>query len=611
MQRTLSVLVVCALLLGVGAVPAARAQVVQQNIQVIGPGGDGAPLQMLAPGRQAKTGTGKLRGRIVAGDTGSVVRRAQVRVSGPDIGSKTALTDAEGRYEFKDLPAGRFTLSASKSGFVTMQFGQNRPFEPGRPIELVDAQVMDKADMSLPRGSVLAGRVVDEFGEAVADADVTAMRMQFQNGKRRLTPSGRNGTTNDLGQFRIYGLPPGEYYVSATLRNMNSMVMDLLAGGAGGPTGSNQSAGYAATYYPGTPNPAEAQRVSLAVGQELPSVDIQLQPVRLAKITGVAVGSDGKPMAGSMVILMPAMKDAIQFMPGGTSRTNKDGQFTLTGVTPGDYSLQVQSVGAMMQAAGAAMSFVFSTSDSSTPGATAPQEREFGMANVTVAGEDISGLVVVGTRGAKASGKITFAGSAAPEGVSTLRLMAGPTDADNMGPAAAAFGNSSVKDDGSFTIDGLVGGRIFRVMNAPKGWYLKRVTVSGEDVTDKGMEFKPGEDVSDIAVEMTNKTTSVTGTVTDDKGQTLKDYTVVVFAEDQQKWTLPGTRWTTSARPDQEGRFKVSNLPPGEYYAIAVDYVASGEWGDPEWLARASKKATRLTLDEGGVKTIDLKLSGS
>jgi hypothetical protein len=611
MQRTFALPLVCALLAGIAGVPVARAQEVRQTIQIAGPGGEGGPLQMLPPGRQAKTGTGSLRGRVLANDTGSAVRRAQVRISGPDIGTKTALTDAQGRYEFRDLPAGRFTVSASKSGFVTMQFGQSRPFEPGRPIELVDAQVMDKADMALPRGSVLSGRIVDEFGDPVAEADVTAMRMQYQNGKRRLTPSGRNATTNDLGQFRLYGLPPGEYYVSATLRNMSSMVLDMLGGGSGGPTGSNQNSGYAATYYPGTASPGDAQRVAVGVAQELASVDIQLQPVRLAKITGTAVGSDGKPMAGSMVMLMPAMKDALQFMPGGTTRTNKDGQFTLSSVTPGEYSLQVQSMGAMMQAAGAAMAFAFSTSDSAAPGAPPAQEREFAVASVNVAGEDISGLVVVGTRGAKASGKITFDGGTAPEGVSTIRLMAGPTDAENVGPMMAAFGNSSVKDDGTFTMDGLVGGRMFRVVNGPKGWFLKRVTINGEDITDKGMEFKPGEDVSDIAIEMTNKTTSITGSVNDDKGQALKNYTVVVFAEDQQKWTLPGNRWTTSSRPDQEGRFKVNNLPPGNYYAIAVDFVAQGEWSDPEWLARASKKATRFTLDEGGAKTLDLKLAGS
>ena len=614
MLRTLASPVVCLSVLLTAGLAAERGvreqEVVRQTMQVGGPGGDGMPLQMLPPGRQAKTGTSRLRGRIVATDTGSAVRRAQVRISGPEIGTKTALTDAQGRYEFRDLPAGRFNVSVSKSGFVTMQYGQNRPFEPGRPIELADAQVMDKGDVSLPRGSVLAGRIVDEFGEAVAEAEVTAMRMQFQNGKRRLVPSGRNGQTNDLGQFRIYGLPPGEYYVSASLRNMSSMMIDMLGGGPGGPTGSNQNSGYASTYYPGTPNPGEAQRVSVAVGQELGSVDIQLQPVRLAKITGTAVGSDGKPMAGAMVMLMPTMKDAMQFMPGGTSRTNSDGQFTLNGVTPGEYLLQVQSMGAIMTAAGNAMTLAFSMTDRSGGSPQAPaQEREFAMASVNVAGEDISGMVVVGTRGAKASGTLSFEGGMKPEGLTSIRVTAPSADLDSN--PMPTFGANTVKDTGAFDVDGLVGGRVFRVANLPKGWVLRRVTLNGEDMTDKGIEFKPGEDVSGIDIELTNRLTSINGSVTDDKGQAQKDYTVVIFPEEQAKWTLPMNRWLVSSRPDQEGRFKFNALPPGTYYAIAIEYVASGEWQDPEWLARAAKRATRITLDEGSTKTLDLKLAGS
>jgi Carboxypeptidase regulatory-like domain len=605
MLRTLSVAFVCAL--SAASAPAARAQEVSQTIQVIRSGADGGPMQMLPPGRQAKTGTGGLKGRIVANDTGTAVRRAQVRISGPDIGTKTALTDSQGRYEFRDLPAGRFNVSVSKSGFVTMSYGQNRPFEPGRPIELAEAQKMDKADVSLPRGSVLAGRVADEFGEAVAEAEVTAMRMQFSNGRRRLVPSGRNGTTNDLGQFRIYGLPPGEYYVTATLRNMNSMVLDIMGGGVGGPTGSNQNSGYAATYYPSTPSPGEAQRISLAVGQELASVDIQLQPVKLAKITGNAIGSDGKPMSGAMVMLMPAMKDAMQFMPGGTSRTDANGNFTLSGVTPGEYSLQVQSIGGMMQAAGANMSFTFRSDGG--PNSQPSQEREFAVSPVSVTGEDITGMVVVGTRGAKATGTITYGSAAKPDGTATIRVTATPVDIDSN--PMPMFGGSNVKDTGAFEVEGLVGQRVFRAANLPKGWILKSVKIQGEDVTDKGIEFKPGEDVSGVEIELTNRATAISGAVTNDSGQVQKDFTVVVFSEDQAKWVMPQNRWTASSRPDQEGRFKFSNLPPGAYFAIAVEYVAQGEWSDPDWLARAAKRATRFTLDEGATKTLDLKLSGS
>ena len=609
MHRTIRLLAFTTLGFLIAAVDG-TAQEVRQQIQIVGPG-DGAPMRMLPPGTQPKTGTGRLRGRVVASDTGSAVRRAQVRISGPDIGTKTALTDAQGRYEFRDLPAGRFNVSASKSGFVTIQFGQNRPFEPGRPIDLADAQVMDKADLALPRGSVLAGRVVDEFGEAVADADVSAMRMQFQNGKRRLTPAGRNSSTNDLGQFRIYGLPPGDYYVSATLRNMNTMIFDMLGGAAGGPTGSNQNAGYAATYYPSTPNPGEAQRIALAVGQELPSVDIQLQPVKLVKISGVAIGSDGKPMAGAMVMLMPAMREALQFGPGGTSRTDKDGNFTLSGVTPGDYSLQVQSMGAIFQAAGNAMAFAFSTSDSSSDSETptAPPQREFAMANVSVASEDVTGLVLTGMHGAKASGTIAYEGGMKPESAGAIRVTAPSTDIDaNPMPT---FGASLVKEAGTFEIDSLVGSHTFRLANLPKGWSLKRVTLNGEDITDSGHDFRPGADVTGVEILLTNKVTAVAGAVTAENGQPQKDYTVVAFPQDQQKWALPQNRWIASARPDQDGRFTFNNLPPGEYYAIAVEYIAQGEWADPDWLARAAKSASRFTLDDGGTKTLDLKLSGS
>lgn len=609
MQRTASLPVVCAvLLLAAAAATGASPPQIREQIRVVGPGGDGGPISILPPGREPKTGTSRMRGRVVAGDTGAPVRRAQVRISGPDIGTKTAMTDVQGRFEFRDLPAGRFNVSVAKSGFVTMQFGQKRPFEPGTPIELVDGQVMEKADVALPRGSVLAGRVMDEFGEVIAEAEVTAMRMQFQNGKRRLVPSGRNGMTNDLGQFRIYGLPPGEYYVSATLRNMSSMVVDMLGGGAGGPTGSNQNSGYAATYYPGTPSPGEAQRVALAVGQELASVDIQLQPVRLAKIAGTAVGSDGAPMANAMVMLMPAMREAMMMMPGGTSRTNKDGQFTLSGVTPGDYSLQVQSMGRVFSAGGNAMTFALATSDTGASPSATPPQREFAVAAVSVAGEDITGMVVVGTRGAKAVGTLTYLGGTKPEGVTGIRVTAPSVDVDSN--PMPTFGAGDVKDT-SFEMDGLIGARVFRVANLPKGWFLKRVTLNGEDVTDRGVEFKPGADVSGIDIELTSKSTNVTGAVTDGRGQILKDYTAVIFAEDPQKWTLPVNRWIASARPDQEGRFKVSDLPPGAYYAIAVDYVAQGEWNDPEWLARAAKRATRITLDEGGTKTLDLELAGS
>jgi protocatechuate 3,4-dioxygenase beta subunit len=576
-----------------------------QEFPMVGPG----EFPMMMPGRVAKTGTGRLRGRVTAADSGAIVRRALVQISSPDIGSKTAFTDAQGRYEFRDLPAGRFNLSVSKSGFVTMQYGQNRPFQSGKQIELADAQVMEKADVALPRGSAVSGRILDEFGEPVSDASVAVLRLQYVSGKRRLTPSGRPSTTNDLGYFRVFGLPPGDYFLSANVRTFETMIMDLM-GPSGGPTGSNSNSGYAATYYPGTQNPGEAQRLTLTVGQEM-QIDLQMQPVRLAKITGSASSSDGKPMSGAMVMLIPAMKEAVGMMPGGTTRTDKEGNFTLNNVAPGEYSVQVQSLVALMSAASQVMSMISGGETKDAPAPAKPMEREFAVANVTVAGDDITGLVVTGTRGAKATGRIRFEGGEKPEALTSLRLMAVPTDFDNAGANAAAFGMASVKENGTFEIDGLVGGRIFQLMNPPKGWFLKRLTHDGQDVTDTGHEFKPGEEVDGFEIVMTSRAQRLTGRVTDDRGEPVKEYTVVAFAEDEEKWTLPSSRWIASVRPDQEGRFEFDRLPAGRYLTIAVEYVAQGEWHDPEWLARAARNATKVTLEDGASITVDLKLSKS
>ena len=585
-----------------------------QTVVQLPPGGAGeVPLQFPGPGRQVKSGTGRIRGQLVTADTGSPVRRAQVRISSPDILPKTSVTDAEGRYEFRELPAGRFSISASKPGFVTVSYGQTRPFEAGKGIDLGEGQLLDKADITMPRGSAISGRIVDEFGEPVADAQVSAMRSTWVNGKRRLQAAGRSATTNDLGQYRIYGLQPGEYYVSASLGAGASMA--FIEGGAArfvnvvgpgaSPSGSEPKTGYAPTYFPGTANGAEAQRIQLAAGQDMSTADFGLLPVRMAKVTGTVVGSDGRPVEGAMLQTVPlnsSEANAVVLPMAGSTRTDRNGQFTLNNVAPGDYLLQVRGTQTITSSGSGDNMMVFSTRVSGGGDGNA----EFGSTPLTVAGEDVSNVIVVTSKGSSISGRIVFEGGSKPANTAALRISA--MSIENDGPMGMLGGSASVTPEGSFEIKGLMGPRLIRPTGLPAGWILKSVTVNGTDVTDTGVAIKGNEPITGIEVVVTSKSTEVKGSVTTGN-QPASDYTVVLFPEEAEKWKLPMTRYIRSARPSQNGQYSVENLPPGSYYAIALEYIAQGDWNDPEVLERLKSRATRFSISEGEVQTLNLKLT--
>lgn len=215
------------------------------------------------------TGTARLRGRVAAADTGKPLRGAQVWLSAGELRlSRTANTDDDGRYEFTDLPPGRYLITAGKDAYVTLQSGQETGLDPTKTLELADGHIADRIDFSLPRGSVITGRITDEYGDPITHVEVQAMRYQYFPGGRRLIPADTGPTlltpagTDYLGQYRIFGLTPGEYLLGATPRQE----MFANTGPAAGNTSSVSQ--YPTTYFPGTISPADAQTIILGSGQE-------------------------------------------------------------------------------------------------------------------------------------------------------------------------------------------------------------------------------------------------------------------------------------------------------------------------------------------------------
>lgn len=538
------------------------------------------PPRTLRPGEAPPKGTAIIRGIVVAADTGTPLRRVQVRAMAPEArGGGVTSTGADGRFEIKDLPAGRYSITAAKGAFVSIQYGQRRTGEPGTPIELADAQIAEKVNFSLSRGSVIAGRIVDESGDAMSGVNVRPMRYAFMAGSRRLMPTGVSDRTDDQGAYRLYGLAPGDYYVSAT---SGFGAGNFAVNGAA--MSNTEADGYAPTYYPGTPNIAEAQRVTLKTGQEITSVHFMLNPTRLAKVGGRALNSRGEP-ARAMVMLLPTDMAGEMFMgPNSNSMTGPDGSFQLANVAPGRYNINVRPMG--------------------MPGG----DSEFAMLPVTVGSDDIDNVMLTTAVGAVARGVVRTDDGTAPSFRSDeVQLFAGTLEPMTM---AIGGGPPKVNSDFSFEMTGLFDRRLLRgSIQGQIGWYLKAVYLDGEDVTDSGVEFTPGRTYDGLQVVFTQKATELSGLVTDSRGRPVVDATVVVFAANRERWSFQ-SRYLRTARPDTEGRYNIKTLPPGEdYMIIVVQNLENGQGGDPEFLTRAREEAKSFTINEGEKKAIDVKLS--
>jgi hypothetical protein len=234
-----------------------------------------------------------------------------------------------------------------------------------------------------------------------------------------------------------------------------------------------------------------------------------------------------------------------------------------------------------------------------------PGQGEMAMMTVNVTGEDLVGIVLVATKGARMTGRVTFEGAApAASSAENLRIFAQGSGGEPMMMMGAM--PARVGLDGKFELTGLHGRRLLRTMGA-SGWYLKAVRVDGRDVVDTPIEFKGSEEITNVEIVLTSTAVQISGTVTGSDGKPVKDYSVVVFPEDKALWT-PDSRCFSQARPDQDGRFKVIGLPGETYLVAALDYVDSQEWRDPEFLERLSEAATRVSAAEGETKEVTLKL---
>jgi carboxypeptidase family protein len=520
--------------------------------------------------------TGSITGKVMTADTGAPVRGAEVRLSSDGHFNRLGTTDGDGRFELRDLPAGEYRLTVSRTGFITMQYGQKRPFETSSSITLAEGTTAE-ANVALTRGGVIYGRVLDQYGEPLAGTRVQALRSRTVQGQRRVQTVGAPDQTDDTGAFRLYGLPPGDYYV-------------IAAAGLG-----DQVKRDPPTYFPGTANVAAAQTITLAAGLEA-AADFQIGNVRNARVTGMVINSSGSPAAAMVnlnsenVSTGPAIDGVSAAAMQVHADAGPDGKFTLENVPPGPYTLSAMLMQGLME-------------PELTPRSGPPTVRD--MLNrvpesvampLVVNGDDISDVTMVTRPPAVLNGSfVTDAGVTRrlPQG---LRVNA---RSFNMG-VMMTMGSS---DPGGFQMVGLTGPVTLTVQGVPEGWTVKEMLLDGRNVIDESIDLK-GQNGT-LRIVMSDRPSSVVGTVTS-RGEPV-DHAVVVFPEDAVKWTFP-SRYIRTTRADAEGRFRIADLPAGErYLAAAIDHIEDGEQDDTQFLERLRGRATGFSLSEGEQRALSLE----
>lgn len=589
----LALLLALAIVIGAGAQQPAR------------PGQTPARDTSAQPNQDAPAPTGSIVGRVIAADTGRPIKRARVTANASELpGGRGMLTDDRGAFELTGLPAGRYTVNVSKSGFVSLSYGQRRPLQPGTPLQLSDGQQLKGVDFSLPRGSVITGTVLDDDGDMMPGVDVRVLRYQFQQGERRLVPAG-NGQTDDRGQYRVWGLMPGDYYVSATARNnifnFGGRGLGPLQGpgrgsgagpgGRGGAAGGNEEEqlAYAPTYFPGVGSADEAKAVTIGLGQEVVGINFNLLLVHTSRITGRVTNPDGSAASGGNVNLG---SESGRAPLGGNlgGRITGEGSFSIANVPPGRYVLRARGM-----PAGAARGRGQGIAD-----------PLYGSLPLSVNGQDIDTVTVQLAAGATISGTIVLPpGQAQPDAPTQMRVTAPAVDPDAFGGPAS---NASVDKDGRFTLTGVPEGpHLIRVNGGLRGMTLKSVTVGGREVTDAPIQVRSGQRLTDVTIALTDKVSQLEGMVTNAQNAPASEYTMLVFPTDSSLWHAQ-SRQIQTTRPDQTGKFRIRGLPPGDYFLVAVDPAEPGEWFDPAYLDGQKTGATRFMLGEGQTLTQDIRI---
>ena len=571
-------------------------------------------------------GTGSISGTVfVAGEAKQPARRVRVtlsNVAGTTPG-QTTTTDDSGAFAFGGLPAGKYELQAFKNAYLRASYGASRPDRAGTPIVLKEGEAAANLAMTIARGGVITGIVRDISGKPVPGMNVRVLKLGYNavTGERTLAaPStGSVGITDDRGEYRAYGLPPGGYFVvvvpsvssgrgeddirQLTAAEVRRAIQAARAGTSasasklGQPTQPPSSArlNYAPIFHPGVTDISAAAPIALGVSEERAGVDVAIQLVPTATISGTITSPTRALPQFLSVRLVPAGFQAEMLAGAGlrgfSAQPRSDGTYVFTAVAPGAYTIK------------AGIGYGRGAPPPNTPTLWAATD-------VNVSGQDLDVPLML-QPGVVINGRVVFEGS--QPAAADLQALSFGLVAPGSGGQVQSSGGGKVDAEGRFTFAGVTPDtyRFVTTWSAPAArekWFIKASIANGREAFEAPLRVHPNETV-DWTVTFTDKPASLTGVFQDRGGRAATEYYILVFSSDRKHWT-PGSRRIRMTRPSTDGAFSVKGLPPGEYFLAALADLETGEWNDPALLEQLVPSSAKVTLRDGETTTQDFRIGG-
>lgn len=504
--------------------------------------------------------TGAISGRVLRAEDGHPLGKANVTLL-PDAqgaDSVTLRTSSNGTFEFKEVMPGLYRLRAERTAYVSQVYGQ-RGGGPGIQVKVEEGRIVERIEFRLLRAGVISGSVVDEDQEPVEGVLVRAMRVIFSPGGGQQVNTVRSGRTDDLGNYRLPRLAPGNYYVSA--------------GGSEGMSvgGRFSSTGYRTSFYPAVTSYQEATRIQVSAGEEVRRIDLTAYEGSTFTIHGLIVDrvpSDGKKQYN------------VGFAQGGAyavrSVDRQDGRFALRGVAPGSYVV----VGIVS-------------------GERGDQARAY--RPVKIVDSDVSVVIEVGRSAevqgearAEGDGEFSFSGLAVELVPETERGVRPSGRIDTTG----VFQMRDVPE----------GDYRFKLEGRSDQVYLKEARCEGQDRVREPLPLVSGQVVEQCALVVGRDVATVAGAVTE-KDKTISGAVVVMVPAEEDRRRV--ARHTAIGQTDANGQFQIRGVIPGEYFAFAMMPLEDAAYYDLEFPNRNRDRVERVIVKPSEPLFLKLRLLGT